>query len=136
MANVAKRTESEKIGKLPVKFKLGDQVYESPVLGINKSRVYRQLIADTLGGVFATFKENRPDFEAAMNAGIAGVFLRFPDKVAELVFAFNQDLPQEKILDEATEEQIAMAFLAIIEVVYPYLAQFGLMTEILRTTAP
>lgn len=46
------------------------------------------------------------------------------------------DMPRAKIMANATEEQIAMAFSAIMGVAFPFIPQLGLVTNLLRSTDP
>jgi hypothetical protein len=65
--------------------------------------------------------------------GLGEAFLCFPEKIAELVFAYAPNLPKEKILDPetgATEEQFALAFSQIESVAFPYLRQVLLMKSL------
>jgi hypothetical protein len=67
--------------------------------------------------------------------GLAGALVEFPEKLADLVFAYGTELPKDEILEKATEEQIAAAFSAIMVVAFPFLAQLGLVTQLVRATS-
>ena len=62
-----------------------------------------------------------------LSRGFTATLIQFPEKIADLVFAYDKSLPQEVILEEATEEQISSAFSAIMLVAYPFLQPLALM---------
>jgi hypothetical protein len=71
---------------LPIVIKLGTAEYKVPVLTISKQRAWREKffnIATNLEGMLGP-TANGDTFKA----GLAFVMLRFPEKVAELVFEY------------------------------------------------
>lgn len=114
------RTEAEMISKAPIKVKLGDKEYKIPVLTILPSREWRIKLNDELAGIVEAFKPVENADSTAFGRGLASALIGFPEKMADLVFAYaGALLPKEEILKEATEEQIGTAFSAIMEVAYP-----------------
>jgi hypothetical protein len=129
--NLLSRTEQESAEMLPIVIKLGTAEYKVPVLTISKQRAWREKffnIATNLEGMLGP-TANGDTFKA----GLAFVMLRFPEKVAELVFEYAGDvLPQDVVLQQATEEQMARAFSRIMVVAFPFGPALALTTEVLE----
>jgi hypothetical protein len=128
------RTEDEILARTPLKVKLGEKEYDVPLLAVMAQREWRKKLFAELAPILASF--NFQVNGASMVQGLTASLLNFPDKLAEMVFAYAPDLPKDEILAQATEEQIAHAFSAIMAVAFPFLPQLGMMTQILKTAAP
>lgn len=126
------RTEDEIITKAPIEAQLGDKKYQIKPLSINKQRAWRSKLSEDLAGIVDNF--GRQADPNSMKTGLTGALLDFPEKLADLVFAYAPDLPKEEILENATEEQIAAAFSQIMAVAYPFLAQLGTVSTIVRSS--
>ena len=128
------RTEEEILAKAPFTVKLGDQDYPIKPLNIKAQREWRQKLSTELSPIVDSF--NRESTKKTMIAGLTGALLDFPEKLADLVFSYAPDLPKEKILEEATEEQIAKAFSSVMSIAFPFLGQLGMVTQLVRTQKP
>lgn len=113
------RTEADMISKAPVKVKLGDKEYAIPILTILPSREWRIKLNAEMAGIVESFTPDSSDSNV-FGRGLASALIGFPEKMAELVFAYaGAILPKDEIIAVATEEQIGTAFSAIMEVAYP-----------------
>jgi hypothetical protein len=128
------RSEEDILSRTPIRVRLGDKDYDIPLLGINAQRKWRQKLGVDLEAIIKNFNQ-RDVSEKAMLNGLAGALVEFPEKLADLVFAYGTELPKDEILEKATEEQIAAAFSAIMVVAFPFLAQLGLVTQLVRATS-
>lgn len=149
------RTEDDILSKAPIKVKLGDSEYEIKILTINAQRAWRTQLSEELAEIIANF--NPEVSKNTMALGLTGALIDFPEKLAELVFTYATKyevsdvvcvdghfsfieqpvgetyLPKEKILTEATEEQIAKAFSEVMTVAFPFLSQLQLVTQLVRS---
>jgi hypothetical protein len=132
LENVTMRSEQEAIEMAPLKLKFGTADYEVPVLRISKQREWRQKFMEIGAQLFGT--TDQPATNASFQAGLAFVFLEYPEKVADLVFAYDVSgkLPQEVILEQATEEQLARAFSKIMVVAFPFARELAMTMQILE----
>ena len=113
------RTEAEMICKAPIVVKLGEKEYKIPVLTILPSREWRVKLNTEMAEIVASFQPTELDANV-FGKGLASALIGFPEKMADLVFAYaGEILPKDEILASATEEQIGTAFSRIMEVAYP-----------------
>lgn len=122
------RTEEQILSKAPIKVRLGDEEYDIKPLPIMKAREWRSTLVETMRGIVGDMaaEQCRENVGPALTAALCG----FPDKVAELVFAWAPQINKEKIMEEATEEQMARAFSAVMVMAYPFLAPLVLVTKV------
>ena len=125
------RTEEDIISKSPIEVTLGDQKYPLKPLSPNKAREWRTKLNETM----FTIVGNMSADQTTTNIGPAmtAALVAFPEKVQELVFAWAPELPKEKLLDEATEEQFAWAYQAIMVMAYPFLAPLLLSMKVTKS---
>lgn len=114
------RTEAEMISKAPVKVKLGAKDYDIPVLTILPSREWRIKLNEAMASILASFDFTEHADAENLGHGLTSALIRFPEKMADLIFAYAGDvLPKDEILATASEEQIGTAFSRIMEVAFP-----------------
>ena len=121
------RSEADMIAKAPVKVKLGQDEYEVKPLPIIKSREWRTHFNEVMGKVI------EPMDGQFISHSLTAALVAFPEKVAELLFSYAGDLPKEKILDEATEEQLNVAFGQVMQLAYPFLASFQSTLQVVKS---
>ena len=112
------RTEQEMLSQAPLKLQFGGKEYEIPILTIGKSRIWREKLVTAvteIGGLGIS----------VANLGVA--FVALPEKMADLVFAYDPELPKDTIIETATEEELAAAFSAIVSVALPLSPMLALM---------
>jgi hypothetical protein len=126
------RTEDDILSRAPITTKLGDKDYSIPLLAVMAQREWRKNLFAELVPLLDSFK-SKADGQS-MQTGLTAALLNFPEKLCDLVFAYAPTLPKEEILANATEEQIASAFSAIMGVAFPFLPQLGMVTNLLRAT--
>jgi hypothetical protein len=124
------RTEDQIISKSPLKVILGEKDYFIKPLTILKQREWRTKLNEEMAGIIANFNPSA-DNKTMVN-GLTGALVAFPEKIADLVFAYAPDLPKDEILETATEEQIASTFSAVMALAFPFLAQLKLITTLTR----
>ena len=121
-----KRSESDMLDMRPIKVKLGKKEYEIPVLNNRKSAEWREKLYQALGPLVSSFdfsaidlNANRETVSQMMSSSLTSQLIAFPQKLSELLVEFAPDLPKEA-LDDASDEQIGIAFSACAEVGYPF----------------
>lgn len=125
------RTEADVISKAPVTVKLGELDYQIKPLPINKARVWRERLVEVMKTIVADMGAT-PDPEN-MGPAMTASLVAFPEKVAELVFLWAPELNKERIMEEATEEQMAAAFTAVMVFAYPFLAPLVLALRVSKS---
>lgn len=127
------RTENEILSRAPIKTKLGESEYDIQPLAVMPQREWRKKLFADLVPILESFNFNVDG--KTMASGLTAALLQFPEKLTDLVFDYAPDLPKEKILAEATEEQITVAFSSIMSVAFPFLTQLGMVTQLVRSAA-
>lgn len=118
------RTEEQIITQAPITVKLGDQEYQLKPLRLQKQWAWRKQFLDLLDTIFTTKKMESEDVVAVLKTGVGGLLRQYPEKVIDLIFSFAPDLPKDKIMEEATEEQLLLCFNEIYALaVLPIVAQ-------------
>ena len=112
-----KRSEDQVVTQAPIVLSFGGKQYELKSLVIKESREWRKQFAEVLRALplFVNAIDTTKHFEKVID----GMFLDVPDKVIDLVFAYAKDLPRDEIEAVATDDEMAKAFEAIIEVAFP-----------------
>lgn len=124
------RTEDQILSKAPIEVTFGDKKYYIPVLTIKAQREWRERVATEVGQIMNGMSgtvDNKTIPQ--LSRGFTSALIQFPEKLADLVFAYDLSLPQNVILEEATEEQISAAFSLIMSVAYPFLASLTLLKQ-------
>lgn len=129
------RTEEEKTIQAPLKVKFGAKDYDIKPLSCMKSREWRQQVEEQLGPMAAKIQPLKIQ-ERYVIAGLPAAIAMFPEKMCDLVFAYAPDLPKDTILEEATEEQLSLAFSQLWEIAFAnFLPQMVLAKEMLNPPA-
>jgi hypothetical protein len=130
------RTEEEKVTQAPLKVTFGETEYAIKLLPVLKSRDWRAKVEQELGPMVANLKPMTVAGRFAI-AGLSTAISTFPEKMCDLLFAYAVDLPKDKILDVATEEQIDLAFSRIWEIAFAnFLPQISMAKEMLNPAVP
>ncbi len=119
---MTQRTEDEILSRAPIKTKFGSEEYEIPLLAVTPQREWRKKLFADLQPILAAFDHQQVTGQNLL-AGLIASLTQFPDKLADLVFAYAPDLPKDKILAEATEEQLILAFDRIKVIAFPFTPQ-------------
>lgn len=115
------RTEEEILIGAPLKLRFAGNEYDVPVVSRAKARVWREKL-------IATAKEIS---ELGVSVdGLGTAFTAFPDKQAELVCAYATSVARDEIMENATEEEIVIAFSSISSVSFPFLRQLSMLKAI------
>jgi hypothetical protein len=120
-----------------LKLKFGDKEYKVPVLRMTAAAEWRKEFYERTREVSADLPNNfvgdPAELRKAIQRGVFGALLKFPEKIPELVFLYAPCLPKEEILDQKTgayDEDFSAAFKAIWGVAFqPFLASLGLVME-------
>ena len=130
------RTEEEKLTQSPLKATFGATEYNIKLLPVLKSRDWRAKVEQELGPMVANIHPMQIAGRFVI-AGLSTAIATFPEKICELLFAYAPDLDKEKILNEATEEQIDVAFSRLWEIAFAnFLPQLSMAKEMLNPPAP
>lgn len=125
------RTEDEIISMSPIVVTLGAAKYPLKPLSPNKAREWRTKLNEVMFTIVGDLsaEQSTTNIGPAMTAALVA----FPDRVQELVFAWAPELPKDKLLDEATEEQFAFAYSAIMVMAYPFLVPLALSMKVTKS---
>lgn len=126
------RTDSDILAKAPIKVLLGSTEYDVHPLTILKAREWRAKVNESFQSIAQSFAA-KPE-PGNLGPALTGALLAFPEKLAELVFAYAPDLPQQTILEEATEEQMNAAFGKIMKLAFPFVGQLAQTIQILKAS--
>ena len=105
----------------------GGQPYSVAQLPVLKARAWREQLIQSARVLSESLFRQTNGHDEHFFAGLATVYLGFPDKLREMIFAYGEDLPQEEITAAATDEELIAAFSAIMRVAFPYLHNLSLM---------
>ncbi len=131
------RTEAQIVAMSPITVRLGESDYEIKPLRITAAQKWREKLIQEVGAISGVLKQDASTSPAFIN-GLAFVFLQFPEKMLDLLFAYAPYLPQEAIRDEekgATEEQVSRAFGQIVQIAFPFVGELRAITQILSVAA-
>ena len=123
------RTEDDAVAQTPLSVKFGKEDYSIPLLTVMPQREWRKKLFAELVPILAVFQFNTEG--KTVTDGLTACLLQFPEKLAELVFAYAPALPKDQILDSATEEQLVAAFAAVMGVAFPFVPEIRRVTKIL-----
>lgn len=127
------RTESQMLARAPIELQLAGKRYEIPVRGINASRKWREKLIASAQEIASVLRSNTNGLDDSFFVGLGKMYLGFPEKMADLIFAYAGDeLDRDQILEEGTDEELALAFTAIVNVAFPFERQVSTMTLILE----
>lgn len=129
-SNELKRSEEQILTQAPIQVKFGDIDYDIKPLRILKARDWRAKMIEKMQEVTGRMLA-RVDGEKQLMGALGYVLLEFPEVLADLVFSYSPELPQSKILDEATEEQMAKAFGKILQVAFPFQGELKTMMQVM-----
>ncbi len=129
---LAPRTDDDKLSLAPIKVQFGGKPYEIPIRTMNKARAWREQFVSSLSTIGTKLQGDVANLDNFIG-GFAFAFLRFPEKLADLVFAYGPDLPREVIEGEGTDEELAMAFSGIMQVAFPFRAELTMVNQVLMS---
>jgi hypothetical protein len=124
------RTESDILSKSSIKVMLGSVEYDIKPLTILKAREWRTKFVAAVQDIVSNLSVTEQS-STTMAPAMTAALIRFPERLAELVFAYSPELNPETILADATEEQLESAFSAVMILAYPYLT--ALQTTLMVT---
>jgi len=102
------QTEDEVIVEAPSKVTLGKKEYEIKQLKIGKAMEWRTKYGPQLSKVMAAYGAEANSPEVFMEA-----FVNCPQLMLDAVFDYAPNFPREKVMEEATEQQMMTAFVAV-----------------------
>jgi hypothetical protein len=124
---VSRRTESDMLSMAPIKIRLGTTEYSVPVLNNKKAAEWRDKLYRRLGPLVAAFDFSGIDLSApqqivsqAMSTRLSQELIAYPLELRALTQEFAPDVLKDEVFEEATDEQICLAFAQIAEVGYPF----------------
>jgi hypothetical protein len=124
------RTEEQILSKAPFEVTLGSEKYSITPLAITPQMAWRETMSAEFSAILSGYQDTPTD--KRISAGLIATLTKFPEKLCEMVFSYAPDLPKDKIMLEATEEQLALAFSSIMSVAFPFLAQLEAVTKVVR----
>lgn len=106
---------------------LGDASYEIPDLPALRSREWRHRLVESARELCNVLFKETNGHDEVFFSGLGAAYLTFPDKMLEMLFLYAPDLPQDKIRETASDEDIVYAFTEIMRRAFPYLKALSLM---------
>ena len=128
------RTEEQILAQDPIELKLGDKTYPVKVLTIKKARQWRKVMIEEVQKI-ALIASGEAGTQEAFLGGLGFMFLDFPEKMADLVFSYADELDRDLIEGTATEEQLCKAFGKIVEVAFPFVQELQTISGTLKLAA-
>lgn len=119
------RTDSEKLGKLPIIVCLGGKEYNIHPKPLRQSRLWKEKAKDCIEDFEHLFRVDYTNTQDAISALRAFLFDTL-DELIDLVFEWEPDLPKDEILDTATEDEMLNAVFAVMELAFPLAQRFGI----------
>jgi hypothetical protein len=124
---VARRTESDMLSMAPLKLRLGTADYTVPVLNNKKAAEWRDKLYRRLAPLVAAFDFSGIDLTApqqivsqAMSTKLSQELIAFPLELKALAQEFAPGVLTDEAFENASDEQICLAFAQIAEVGYPF----------------
>jgi hypothetical protein len=124
---IARRTESDMLLMAPIKIRLGKTDYLVPALNNKKAAEWRAKLYERLAPLVASFdfsgidlNSNAPTVSSAMSQRLTEELLQFPLDLKALTQAYSPDVLTDDAFEEASDEQICLAFAHVAEVGYPF----------------
>lgn len=116
------RTDENILHREGIEVTLGGNVYSIFPKSISESRKWKlkaKPIIDELESVFNVDVNKTSDIVAAMKK----LLFTTVDQWIDLIFEWERDLPKQKILDTATEEEIIEAVYVVLKFAFPLVVQ-------------
>lgn len=112
------RTEEQIVAQAPIVVILGGKEYEIAPLVIRDSREWRAKVIKLIAPLpqLVSTKIDTPD---EFGQVLTEMLVTMPDQVIELFFDYAKDLDREEIEGIATDEEMAKAFEAVLNVAFP-----------------
>jgi hypothetical protein len=122
------RTESDILSHAHIPLMLGKKEHKAKPLTIRKCQAWREKVADLLNGIATGALTGTVTSQSFMQ-GIMVAFFKFPEQVLELLIAFSPELEEQRewLYDNATDEEVVVAFSRVLAVAYPYFNLLGQM---------
>lgn len=131
-----KRTPEEMAAMLPITVRFGAEDYEITPLSRKLARAWKQKYSVVVAqAVDISSIDSPPEGDPSewmkdqLTGKILQAFQGIPDRLAELIFDYAPNLDKGKIQDEATDEQIHVAFAAVFQLAFPFFGTVGTMME-------
>ena len=126
------RDAEDGLMRVPLEVRLGGQSYEIKPLTMTKSREWRMLAAKEFGAMVALLA-TKSATQGEVQAAAEALAVSFPDACLDLLCAYAPNLPRKKIEQEATEPEVAQAFMEVIDVLaFPLLARLAKASRVLE----
>ena len=121
------RTEEQIIGRTPVILSLGGKNYNIYPLPISKSREWRAECSKIFD-VYAEKLDTRAETNEELTKSVRSLLNEIPAMVYDLVFMYAPNLPRAIIEEEATDQELFDALIAIFLLAYPFVKIRNLMS--------
>lgn len=115
------RTEEEMLARAPLQLQFGATTIAVPIASRRDAALWREQLtqaAKKLGAVGVSVD------------GLGNAIAAFPEVQSRLIIAYAPSVISETTLDLATDEEIGLAFSAIVSVSFPFLRQLSLIKAI------
>jgi hypothetical protein len=115
------RTEEEMLSRAPLKLQFGGTVCDVPIASRRDAALWREQL---------TTAAKKIGSAGVSVDGLGNAIAAFPKVQSQLIIAYAPSVISEKTLDAATDEEIGLAFSAIVSVSFPFLRQLSLIKAI------
>lgn len=127
------RTDEDKLLQAPIVMRFGTKNYPVKPLTLGPARAWREKLNEVMGPLAETFQSGIKE-DGAVSQGLAKMLMQFPDKLIELILAYDPQLPKDTIMTDATEEQIIVAWSDLLAVAFPFVAPLVTVMRVIRPT--
>jgi len=118
MSKQEKRLEEQVICQAPITVVLGGDKYDIKPLVIRDSREWKPKVVALMRELPKQLGVTSDDPDA-FGSALDSILITSPNKVIDLFFEYAKDLNPEEIEGKATDDELAVAFSAIIAVAFP-----------------
>lgn len=123
------RTDADKLSAVPLVFVMGGEEYKIFPKPIMKSRVWKRKALPIVEQMQKMFNIDSENLTEAIPFVIKFLFETM-DELIELVFEWEEELPKEKILNTATEEELFNVMLGVIGLAFPLVQKLGILEKL------
>lgn len=119
------QSEDEVVAQSPLSMKLGGKAYDITPLTLGKAMEWRKKFAPQLSKIMAGY-----GMQSAAPEDYLLAFVDSAELMTNVVFGYCPNLPEEEILEKATEQEMFQAFAAVMGVAFgPFLGETMFLTS-------
>jgi len=118
------RSDADRMAGVPLEVKLGEKTYKIKPLPIKASREWRGNLDARIPGLRQKLENGDVDPRTLVTSAMA-LIGDFSDSAFALLMAYAPELPEQEIIETATDEQVAFAFGEVLLMAFPFAYLIG-----------